>query len=161
MKQDTSFRIMDTFNYNNPDCFKGDSLEVFFDASTSDYLNKVDGLLSAIDATAAVAGYLSLRFTGPAHACLGMQQATLNCSVEVSLIRGVLYNDKVMRAIETYTLNNGGRLHWGQRNDLLTAMQLTEAMYRRLPAWRNVRTALTRQGTLHTFDNSFTARCGL
>jgi hypothetical protein len=163
IKQGTSFRIMDTFNYSNPDCFKGDSVEAFFDVGTLDHLNldKVDGLLSTIDATAAVAGYLSLRFMGPTQAILGMQQAALNCSIEVSLIRGVLYNDKVMRAIETYTLDNGGRLHWGQRNDLLTAMQLNETMYPRLTSWRNVRSALTRQGTLHTFDNSFTARCGL
>jgi hypothetical protein len=160
-KQNKSYKIMDTFNYAAPNCILVDSVEVFFDATQPNFLATIDQLLSTIDGAGNVVGYFSMRFTGPTRATLGMQQAPLNCSAEISILKGVPDNDAVIRAIEDFTIAHGGRLHWGQRNERLNSTNLNAAMYPGLAQWKTVRNQLTSNGTLTTFDNSFTVQMGL
>ena len=159
VKQDKSYRIMDTFNYAQPDCYLVDSLELFLDVNAPNFLSTIDSILSIIDANGNVFGYLSLRFTGATQSLLGMQQATLNCSAELSILKGVADNDTVLKAVQNLVITSGGRLHWGQRNEQLTPGVLAGMLYPSLANWSAARATLL--GGATTFDNVFTRRLGL
>ena len=64
----------------------------------------------------------------------------------------------LLARIESEARKLGGIQHWGM-NDKLDASDVARA-YPRLDTWRRVRWALTKDGTLTTFDNDFTHRCG-
>jgi hypothetical protein len=139
-----------------------DSLEIFLDATTPAYLTSIDQILDIIQGYGVFGGYVALRFMQPTRAYLGMQQAALTCSVEVTLFQALGSNDALFASLQDFALDPrvGGRLHWGQRNERLRAPRVS-ALYPDLPAWLAVRAQLTRNGALTTFDSQFTARCGL
>jgi hypothetical protein len=156
------FEIM-TGNDGTGGSQKIDSIELFFDATTPAYLDAIDALLDTIQRTGVCAGYVSLRFTLGTRAALGMQQVVgSNCAVEVGLFPNLLHENDVIRALQALALDPraGARLHWGQRNELMGAAAVAHA-YPRLSDWRVVRAQLTGNGAVTTFDNAFTARCGL
>jgi hypothetical protein len=65
-----------TSEYAKPPAPRIDSVEVFLGASTPAYLATIDSLLAVIAQTGVYGGYVSLRFTQPTTAFLGMEQAT-------------------------------------------------------------------------------------
>jgi|GEM_PF-1613419 hypothetical protein len=71
------------------------------------------------------------------------------------------WNDtaELIPLIEAKAREFGGGLHWGM-NDAVNAID-TVRTYPRLDTWRRIRSQLTRSGTIRTFDNALTRRCGL
>ncbi len=147
----------------SPNHFITDSIELFFDASDHTSLaGTIDQLLGRIQAAPGrYGGYVSLRFTGPTSAHLGMQQGrSSNCSVEVTLIKGLKGNLDLLNDLQDVALMNGGRLHWGQLNGELNAGDVHK-LYPNVGHWHFTRAQLTRNFTVKTFNNKFTGRCGL
>jgi len=165
-----SFAIMDTSVDGNgvqsndkKNHFVTDSVELFFDASTpSTLVPIIDELLdTVIQPAGEFGGYVSLRLTGPTTAHLGMQQRwSRNCAIEVTLIQGLQGNIDLLQSLERFTLDNGGRLHWGQLNSEMNAGDV-HRLYPKIKSWKFVRAKLTHNFTVKTFDNTFTGRSGL
>jgi hypothetical protein len=122
-----------------------------------------------VNAGKAFVGYISLRFTGPTRALIGMQRFPLSCAVEVSGLRdasGVteLIDYATMLALDS---NYQGILHWGQRNDSQRA-HLEERFGDTLAnpvgdlrSWREALSRITGNGRFDGFSNTFTRRTGL
>jgi len=102
-------------------------------------------------------GYLTLRVTGKTEALMGMQRFDRNGHVELSLM-GNPDDYEVVRRVERIALENGGALHWGQSNGLMTFRDLGVAY-----GTSNISKWLAAQRLLggDTFTNSFMRRCGL
>lgn len=157
-----------------PPAAKGLTVEAMFDTSTNGYLDFVDAALEIIRAAyydehppLAYLGWISLRFQGVSKAYLAPQYGhARTCSVEFAAVwrtelPGVGWADtpELIRRIENKARELGGIQHWGM-NDALTDVDVAKA-YPRAESWRRIRWALTTNGTLQTFDNAFTVRCGL
>ena len=117
----TRFEIADFFDYDNPDCYRGNSIEVFFDATNGRRLgDTIDRMLDLFDALrsggAAFGGYVSLRFMARSAALLGLSRWATTCSAEVAAIRGLRGNERAFNMVRDFTLANGGVVHWGQIN---------------------------------------------
>jgi FAD/FMN-containing dehydrogenase len=128
-----------------------------------DAISFIDRVLAVLDEGIASeeklfpAGWLSLRITGRTAALLGMQQFDRSAMVELSLV-GTPDAYAIVRRIEELTRAEGGQLHWGQSNGLMTPSDL-EFLYRpsTLEKWRAAQRALGGD----TFTNYFMQRCGL
>jgi hypothetical protein len=102
------------------------------------------------------AGWISFRVTGRTDALLGMQQFDLSGTTEVSLI-GNPDDYAAIQELERIAIAQGGVLHWGQANGLLTAQDVAAQFPLNLAKWT------LHQRTLggDTFRNRFMDRCGL
>jgi hypothetical protein len=134
----------------------------------ADALTFVDRVLAQVAAYAArnpqvfVAGYLSLRFVGKTAGLLGMQQWSPTCCVEYALLAGPRGADEFVRDLQELALSCGGNLHFGLNNDVMTHADLFKAHGRaKLDSFRWARGTVSQNGTLMTFDNSFTDRLEL
>jgi hypothetical protein len=160
----------------DPGPVKGLTVEVIFDATTTRYLDFVDAALEIIRKAyydehpgLAYLGWISLRFQGRSrmNAYLSLQHGSKRtCTAEFAAfwrqpdVPGVWEDTPVLLArIEAEGRKFGGIQHWGM-NAAIDAGDVTRA-YPRLDTWRRVRWALTRGGTITTFDSDFTRRCGL
>jgi hypothetical protein len=158
----------------DPGPVRGLAIEVVFDATTPRYLDFVDAALEILRAayydepdSLAYLGWISLRFQGKSNAYLSAHHgSTRTCTVEFAAywrqpnVPGVWEDTPILLArIEASAREFGGIQHWGM-NDALNASDVARA-YPRLDTWRRVRWALTRGGTITTFDSEFTRRCGL
>jgi hypothetical protein len=170
-----SYAVMDGHDYFDRSCnINVDSIEVFFDATNPMLVPYVDELLAfeigqEVNAGKAFVGYISLRFTGPTRARIGMQRFPLSCAIEVSGLRdatGVteLIDYATMLALDS---NYQGILHWGQRNDSQRA-HLEERFgdtlanpVGNLRTWRQALARITGNGRFDGFSNAFTRRTGL
>ena len=169
-----SYAVMDRWDYLDKSCFVNvDSLEVFFDATDSMLTTYIDALLvyelGQEFKGRAFAGYLSLRFTGPTRALLGMQRYPLTCAVEVAGLRGVEGSQEFVDYAHAVALHPQfhGILHWGQRHDATlpyvqnwfgdTALKPSGS----LRGWRRALSRITQNGKLDRFSNAFTRRTGL
>jgi hypothetical protein len=145
--------------------YRGNSVELFFDATNSNYLSVIDKyLLPTIEQHAsqgqAIAGWFSLRFTGRSKGLLAMQGWDRTVSVEVSVLRRIDGSVEVLRALEKLALVNGGRIHWGQQNDLRAAD--VDAAYPDLPLWHAQLEKLVGEPIgRQTFANEFCEQRGL
>lgn len=164
-RADAGYRVMDLSRLGGGDCYKGDSIEVAFDATHGvhvEFLEQAlfptfEGLRGNGDA---VGGYVSLRFTQSSCAFLAMQRWPVTCSIEVALLRGMRGNAEIFRMLERAAVDHGGTIHWGQR---ITVRQAdVERMYPELGRWREqlARIAAT-EADADLFDSDFSSRCGL
>lgn len=159
---DVSYELMDLSELGG-ECYRADSIEVFFDAETGGHADFVDqDLFPAFERSAkagrTVAGYVSLRFTGRSSALLAMQRWDLTASVEVSLLQGIDGNAELLYALERAALARGGTVHWGQDNT--TSAADVAASFPALARWRACLAELVGDGP-DTFDNEFCAVRGM
>ncbi|MFD7710564.1 FAD-binding protein [Streptomyces sp. NPDC059786] len=160
--QDVGYHIMD-LGRTGADCYRGDSLEVAFDATAGEHVRFVcEDLFPAFERMAAqgvtVPCYISLRFTRKSAALLAMQRWDPTCSIEVAVLKGIRGSETILDTLQTAAVRRGGTVHWGQHNTLDgTAVQRA---FPQLPQWR-AEAALV-MGTQHeTFDSPFCRTRGL
>lgn len=166
-----SYAVMDGHDYTMASCVVNvDSIEVFFDASDPNLPVFIDALLT-YEATQevmegkAVVGYISLRFTGPTRALLGMQAFPRTCVVEVACLKDVAGSQELMAFASAFARDRNirGIIHWGQRNDC-TAAEIEDRfgdatwIGDKLTPWRR---ALHHIVGGDRFSTEFTRRLGL
>lgn len=169
-----SYAVMDKHDYLDKSCtVNGDSIEVFFDATDPMLIAYVDALIAYETRQEfigkAFLGYVSLRFTGPTQALLGMERFPVTCAVEVSGLKDVVGTKELMDFAHSFALNKNvrGILHWGQRNQ--ASMADTEDRFGdsltkpggALGAWRRALSSLTENGRLNGFSSAWTRAIGL
>jgi hypothetical protein len=169
-----SYAVMDGHDYLDQSCnVNVDSIEVFFDATDPMLIAFVDALLvfelGQETMGMAMGGYISLRFTGPTHALIGMQQHPHTCAVEVAGLKDVTGTQELIDFAVTLALNPNFNavLHWGQRNPSNQAQvehrfgDTVVSPTGNLHAWRSALSQLTDNGRLDGFSSAFTRRAGL
>src|SRR5262249_14688766 len=120
--QDVSYRIM-VLGGTIGDCYRGDSVEVAFDATAGDHVSFVqEDMFPTFDQIAAkgitVAGYISMRFTGQSAALLAMQRWDPTCSIEIAVLKGIEGGEQILQTLQEAAVHRGGTVHWGERNTL-------------------------------------------
>jgi hypothetical protein len=169
-----SFAVMDRKNYLDRSCEHNvDSVEVFFDATDDRLVAFVDALIAfEINQELrgkAFLGYVSLRFTGPTGALIGMQKHATTCSIEVAGLKDLTGSAELVEYAERLARNPNirGVLHWGQRNGATRAE--VELRFGDGPTnpggdlgdWRQALSVITENGRLDGFSNDFSRRAGL
>ena len=142
---------------------RGLALEIAFDADGSRHLDFIDAALVLLRDEAAMGhmlgGWFSIRFVGKSRAVLSPQRTKMTCMVEFVGLRTLSSTKLLLSGLEALGREHGGIQHWGMFDDLTRSD--VERAYPRLSTWRRVRRELTNGGTVRTFDNDFTIRCGL
>ena len=144
---------------------RGLGFEIAFDADGS-HIKFIDAALALLKDEAAMGhmlgGWISIRFVGKSRAILSPQRSAMTCMVEFVGLRTLSSTKVLFGGLEALGRAHGGIQHWGMffDEDNLTASDVTRA-YPRLSKWKQVRRELTADGTVRTFDNDFTLRCGL
>jgi hypothetical protein len=144
--------------------FVSDSLEVVFDATTSDYLDFLDDVLT-ISPLFPQAGYVSLRPSLSSKASLSMHNigSSRAVSFELASIKPLAGNFAWLLYCHYAAVRRNGRPHWGQFNKMQaldTAMLYGDS----LNSWREGLVALqriTQQPDSSIFSNAFTRQRGL
>jgi hypothetical protein len=109
-----------------------------------------------------VGGYLALRITGKTEALLGMQRWSPTIHVEYMGIAETGGLRAFVNELQTRAIALGGVLHFGLENDAMTAADLRASFgSEAIETFRWARGVFSHNGTLNTFDNSFTERLGL
>lgn len=147
---------------NHDECYRGDSAEYIFSASTPAYLDFIEEIADRSPAARHFRqlGYISLRFCAPSEALLSMHHLAGKSvvSIEVSSLLGLSGNDEWYEFVESRALRHGGRPHWGQRNTIDSA-QVADLYGDSYERWKA--TLTTFSGTSTTFSNAFTRKRGL
>jgi hypothetical protein len=154
------WEIADGFNYDL-DCYRGDSVEIFFNVDT-DLISKIEEVFQIFndlrDAGTPVGAYIAFRFTGATRAMIGLAAGpSTACSIEVSMLRGLEANAAALIRLQDLTVRRGGRIHWGQQNDLVRRQ--VDTMYSRIGEWRAK--LWEAEGSSLTFSTPFTRSRGL
>lgn len=169
-----SYAVMDLHDYLDKSCqVNVDSVEVFFDATSSNLIAFIDRVLKferdqEFEGKACV-GYIALRFTAATNALIGPQRYELTCAVEIAALKDVQGSGELVAFATTLSLdkNINGILHWGQRNDSTMAdiehrfgdsLVVPNGLLQR---WRAALSRLSDNGRLDGFSSSFTRRVGL
>ena len=172
-----SYAVMDGTNYLDLGCVNGtpgDSLEVFFDASSPALRTFIDRLIDVVDdlenghATGqrlGVGGWVSLRFMKQTAAVIGMQKWDRTCAVEIACPNAMLGTEPLLAQLEALATASGATVHWGQRNNL-NVHQVERAFGGTAPSgdlyhWRRVLSLLSRNGRDITFRTQFSTDRGL
>jgi len=97
-------------------CYRGNSVELFFDATNPSYLQVIsDHLLPVFDEYlrrgVAVAGWVSVRFTGQSQAMLAMQRWQRTAALEVAVLRGITGSVELLRKLEEIAMWHGALVH--------------------------------------------------
>jgi FAD binding domain len=163
-RTDVGFRLTDVVGFGL-EKIKSLSVEAAFDMDhVLPFVNKVLVMVDVLLAKKVlIGGYLSMRVVGaPTSALLGMARFSPTCFVEYAMLSGTAGVDQFARDLQRLALDNGGILHWGQCNDVMTAADLEKAYTKQVvDRFRQVRRRFTKNGTLKTFDNIFTERFNL
>jgi hypothetical protein len=169
-----SYAVMDSHNYQDVSCeVNVDSIEVFFAANDPNLPVFIDALLT-YEATQEVmegkafVGYISLRFTGPTRALLGMQAFPRTCAVEVACLKDVAGSQELLAFASALARDRNirGIIHWGQRNDC-TAAEIEDRFGDASdPTWIGDKLSPWRRALHHIvggdrFSTEFTRRLGL
>jgi Protein of unknown function (DUF3892)/D-arabinono-1,4-lactone oxidase len=144
---------------NQSECYRGDSIELIFDAHEASYIAFLETML-AVAPSFRQSGYISIRFSASSRATLSMHnvQHPHAVSVEVTSLKGLEGNADWMRFLERNAVEVKGRPHWGQINKLRSTDVLM--LYEdKLNRWREVLLALS--GISSTFSNAYTVQRGL
>ena len=160
---DVAYNVMD-LGRTQPDCYRGDSIEVCFDASTGEHMRFMAQDVFPIferwaDEGMTLAGYISLRFTQRSSALLAIQRWDVSCCIEIALLQGVTGNLALLDALQEAVVRHHGTVHWGQRNTLDRAG--VEQTMPALPEWRRQLARLCGPTGDDTFDNRFSHAHGL
>jgi hypothetical protein len=139
--------------------YRGDSVELIFDATSGSYLDFLDSVLAAAPSYRQC-GWISLRPSLSSQATLSMHNVGSEraVSIEFSSLKGLPDNADWMTYLQREAVQRGGRPHWGQLNALDETQVL--ALYgRNLIAWREALVRMSGSSTL--FSNHFTRQRGL
>jgi hypothetical protein len=160
-RTDVSYAIMDGYDYSAPpvNCYKVLSLEIILDATNNHYLNFIEDLFQIVDDAVNqgiyLAGLFAIRFSGRSNAYLTMQQEERTCAIEISPLTDADSTVELLKRFEDAIIPYGGRAHWGQIHQ-----RCYTDTYRNFARWLAIRAVITNNGTIHTFDNDFSLRCG-
>jgi hypothetical protein len=118
----------------------------------------VDAVIATVNAATETffAGYVSLRFTGPTRASLGMQQWDPTCTVEISTVQGVRGLRELLAKLYDLGFERGGLPHWGQLLDM--GVQGHVSLYPRYAQWRGIYARMSNGFTVRTFENGLSSR---
>ncbi|MGW7719817.1 choice-of-anchor D domain-containing protein [Streptomyces chartreusis] len=144
---------------SNDICYRAESVEVIFSATTRAYLDFLERIV-AVAPKMRQAGYISLRYGARSRALLSMHNlpTRILVAIEVSALAGLEDNGAWLGFVERTAVEMGGRAHWGQQNHL--SRPLVEQTYGdALTIWRESLRSVS--GADRTFSNDFTRRCGL
>lgn len=158
-----SYGVMDEHDYQNKGCVApGDSIELFFDGTTPEFVSFVDYVLDQArelaDDGKLWAGYLSMRFMSQSPSFLAMQRWPRTVSMEIASLSKISGAEELMSRIENESRNRGVILHWGQRNNRLQ-VDIENQFY--LGSWRKALSELSEHGRLANFSTEFTQLKGL
>lgn len=139
-----------------------ESMEIFF-AADDDLPRKAELVFAVFDNLRArgipLAAYVSLRFLAPSKSLLATAAfEPISCAIEISMLRGGRGNDEALAALQGIAIQNNGRIHWGQQNDL-SARGVAAMNGERYVSWCRSLEAV--EGTSPTFSNLFTKSHGL
>jgi hypothetical protein len=144
---------------------RGSALEVAFDTSSGAYLTFVDEAMMLLDQRRqqglVLSGWFSLRFVGPSRAILSPQQSARTCMVELVGLRSMNSTAPLLDELEKLAIRHGGIQHWAMFGIPNLAAGSLPRAYPRLDTWRRVRREISSNGTIRTFENTFSARLGL
>ena len=140
--------------------YRGVSVEVMFDAGNPAYVDFLEEV-NAAGGRFRQAGWLSLRPSLATTATLAMHNVggTHAVSIEIALLGGMLDNEAFLTFIQQRALALGGRLHWGQANNLLNPTEVGKQYGGMLESWR--RSLWRVSGDSTVFSNVFTRQRGL
>jgi hypothetical protein len=162
-RQDLSYKIMDTYDYQSK-CREDLSLEVAFDADGAAYFDFLNAVFQRIDEFAAqnilYGGYISLRYCAGSSALLAIEQWPHTVCIEFGALGGLANEMDVLDAFEQEAANRGGVVHWGQLNTRSRA-DVEAAFPRKIDRWRATLARVSKNGSLNTFDNEFCVNRGL
>jgi hypothetical protein len=164
--QGSSYSVMDIgYRQFSPASQPGYSIELFFPSVGDDgrlgFADFIDALISVVNNATDTffTGYVSLRFTGPTRALLGMQRWRQTCAVEISLLQGVQGLDELIARLYTIGYDRGALPHWGQMVDL--GVQGYGGRYPDYALWRQVYGRLSSNFGAQTFANGLSTRWNL
>ncbi len=158
-----SYKIMDTYDYSSS-CYKALSIEVAFNADTTEYQAYIQILFDNIKAFAAqdilVGAYISLRYCSGSEALLAIEQWPHTVCIEISALAGLDGEMTVLNKFEAEAVKLGAKVHWGQLNNL-TRDEVDVAFPGKIDTWRATLAQIGSNGSLATFDNDFCQSHGL
>ena len=160
-----SYSVMDT-SYGQPaqTSQPSYSAEVFFPSIDGNgqmpFAAFVSAVIEAISAASDTfyTGYVSLRFTGPTRAALGMQQWPQTCAVEFSSLQGVQGELALYPEILGLAARHGALVHWGQINQPFSGNSTAHQGYAN---WRTAYATMSKNFTARTFENALSTRWSL
>jgi hypothetical protein len=162
-RQDLSFKIMDTYDYN-ANCFKALSIEVAFNADGTEYLGYIQAVFAQIQVFAAqnllVGAYISLRFCAASSALLAIEQWRHTVTIEISALGGLDHEAEVLNTFEQEAAERGATVHWGQMN-MRSRADIEAVFPGKIDLWRATLARIAATGKLSTFDNDFCVSHGL
>ena len=162
-RQDLSYKIMDTYDYNSQ-CFKALSMEVAFNADDTAYLGFVDAVFSDIQSflsrNTLVGAYISLRYCHGSDALLAIEQWKHTVCIEIAGLAGLQGETGVLAKFEDEANSRGGTVHWGQLNHR-TRPDIEAKYPGKIQRWRAMLARVCKHGPTKTFDNTFCFDRGL
>jgi hypothetical protein len=161
-----SYSVMD-IGYGQPErtAQAGYSIELFFPSVNNSgrlgFAGFVDALISIVNSAddTFFTGYVSLRFTGPTRASLGMQRWRQTCAVEISMLQGIQGLRELIDRLYRIGLDRGALPHWGQMIDL--GVQGYAGTYPGYAEWRQIYGRMSSSFTTRTFENAMSMRWNL
>ncbi|MGY1684978.1 FAD-binding protein [Geodermatophilus sp. SYSU D00867] len=122
---------------NDQPCYRADSIEPVFDAmqqGCSDFLR----IALELALNYRQAGYIALRWSRTSTGLLSMHgfPSSLAVAIEISSVRHLSGNEEWFTFLQNVASGVGGRLHWGQINEL-TAAHTAASYGTRLTGWRH------------------------
>jgi hypothetical protein len=164
--QGSSYSVMDLgYGQPIPQSQPGFSIELFTPVADPGggpaFTELVDDVLWVVNANTAtfLTGYISLRFTGPTRALLGMQRWAPTCAVEISALQGIQRLEQFLAVLYQRAIDRGALAHWGQLLDL--GVQGHGSRYPAYQQWRQVYGRLSNGFTARTFANGLSSRWNL
>ncbi|MEX0864355.1 MAG: DUF3892 domain-containing protein [Acidimicrobiia bacterium] len=142
-----------------PDSIKSASIELVFDATTTDYVDFLE-LILGVAPLFQQAGYISLRPSRASKAYLSMHGVSGShaMSIEIASLQGLPGNAEWMAFVHRLAVSRNGRPHWGQYNKL-DALDVALLYGKALNEWREG--LLKVSGTSTLFSNEFSQSRGL
>jgi len=165
-----SYAAMDEHDYPEGGCTApGDSIEIFFDATSPKLADFIDRVISRVDqlaegelengGPAVFGGYISLRFMGQAEAFISMQKWPRTCSIEIAGLARVEGTEPLLKQVEADAVDFGAAVHWGQRNNWsmknVDQIHIPNGPLGPLFRWRAALSELTDHGRCAAFSTAF------
>jgi hypothetical protein len=136
--------------------YRVDSMEFIFSMGNNRFVDFLDFVRSRGEAFLQT-GYVAIRFTKSASALMSMHNfgGGIAVSIEIACLHGLRGNAKWFRQLQNKAIALGGRMHWGQLNEL-NALHVAFAYKNTLMRWKEQLFWIA--GTSKTFSNAFTTQ---